>query len=205
MVRRVAGAAFAAGPVDLCLQRVEALFPAGGRDELGKPLDQLGEPLAVEHREPLPANEFIVNQAALPEYPQVTAHGKSTDHEAPGDLSCREPPVAQHHEDFPSHGVRNRSRHLVHHKKRNRSLAPGGHLALACFAAGKMGSELSDAEFYRHSHLDGGLAYTPESLRWIFSHLTEVELRRMRDEPPESPRFGEPFLWTALFRHDAHL
>ena len=41
-------------------------------------------------------------------------------------------------------------------------------------------------------------------MRWIFSHLTEVELRRMRDEPPEFPRFGEPFLWTALFRHDTH-
>lgn len=42
---------------------------------------------------------------------------------------------------------------------------------------------------------------TPESLRWIFSDLAEVELRRMHDEPAESPRFGEPFLWTALFRH----
>jgi hypothetical protein len=28
-----------------------------------------------------------------------------------------------------------------------------------------------------------------------------VKLRRMHDEPAESPRFGEPFLWTALFRH----
>ena len=87
----------------------------------------------------------------------------------------------------------------------DRFLAPGGHLAITCFAAGEMGSELPDAEFYRNSRLDGGLAYTPESLRWIFSDLTEVELRRMRDEPPESPRFGEPFLWTALFHHDAQL
>jgi SAM-dependent methyltransferase len=51
----------------------------------------------------------------------------------------------------------------------DRSLAPGGHLALTCFAAGEMGSELPDADFYRHSRLDGGLAYTPESLCWIFS------------------------------------
>lgn len=84
----------------------------------------------------------------------------------------------------------------------DRCLAPGGHFALTCFAAGAMGSELPDAEFYRHGRLDGGLAFTPESLRWIFSHLTEVELRRMHDEPPESGRFGEPFLWTALFRRD---
>jgi SAM-dependent methyltransferase len=88
----------------------------------------------------------------------------------------------------------------------DRVLAPGGHLALTCFAAGAMGSELSDAELYepaRHGErgqLHGGLAYTPESLRWIFADLTEVELRRMYDEPAGSPRFGEPFLWTALFR-----
>ncbi|MEY9840933.1 class I SAM-dependent methyltransferase [Streptacidiphilus sp. EB103A] len=81
-----------------------------------------------------------------------------------------------------------------------RVLAPGGHLALTCFASGAMGSELPDADFYRDSRLHGGLAYTPESLRRIFSDLTEVELRRMHDEPPESPLFGEPFLWTALFR-----
>ncbi|MFC8828878.1 class I SAM-dependent methyltransferase [Streptomyces sp. NPDC057137] len=81
-----------------------------------------------------------------------------------------------------------------------RALAPGGHLALTCFASGGMGSELPDSDFYRRSGLHGGLAYTPESLRWIFSDLTEIELRRMHDEPPESPHFGEPFLWTALFQ-----
>lgn len=87
----------------------------------------------------------------------------------------------------------------------DRALAPGGHLALTSFAAGEggSGSELPDADFYRASGLQGGLAYTPESLRWIFSDLTEVELRRMRDEPAESAYFGEPFLWTALFRKDA--
>ncbi|WP_229873624.1 class I SAM-dependent methyltransferase [Streptomyces cirratus] len=84
----------------------------------------------------------------------------------------------------------------------DRALAPGGHFALTCFAAGSTGSEASDGDFYRQSRLHGGLAYTPESLRWIFSDLTEIELRRMRDERSESPRFGEPFLWTALFRRD---
>ncbi|WP_067279175.1 class I SAM-dependent methyltransferase [Streptomyces jeddahensis] len=84
----------------------------------------------------------------------------------------------------------------------DRLLAPGGLFGLACFAAGAMGSELPDADFYRGSRLHGGLAYTPESLRRIFSDLTEVELRRMHDEPPESPSFGEAFLWAALFRRD---
>ncbi|GAA1270916.1 class I SAM-dependent methyltransferase [Kitasatospora nipponensis] len=82
----------------------------------------------------------------------------------------------------------------------DRALAPGGHLALTCFAAGSMGSELSDADLYREGTLGGGLGYTPEALRHLFADLTEVDLRRMHDEPPESALFGEPFLWTALFR-----
>jgi SAM-dependent methyltransferase len=62
----------------------------------------------------------------------------------------------------------------------DRVLAPGGHLALACFAAGAMGSELAETDLYRGRGL-----------------------QRMRDEPPESALFGEDFLWTALFRRDA--
>ncbi|GHC59744.1 class I SAM-dependent methyltransferase [Streptomyces collinus] len=82
-------------------------------------------------------------------------------------------------------------------------LAPAGLFGLTCFAAGAggMGSELSDTDFYREgAGLRGGLAYTPEALREIFSGLTELELRRMRDEPEESAYFGKSFLWTALFQ-----
>ncbi|MFF8013704.1 methyltransferase domain-containing protein [Streptomyces sp. NPDC007929] len=82
-------------------------------------------------------------------------------------------------------------------------LASGGHFGLTCFAAGDggVGSELSDTDFYREgAGLRGGLAYPPEALRGIFSGLTELELRRMRDEPEDSERFGKSFLWTALFR-----
>ncbi|MFJ8850825.1 class I SAM-dependent methyltransferase [Streptomyces sp. NPDC102437] len=91
----------------------------------------------------------------------------------------------------------------------DRVLAPGGGFALTCFASGEggMGSELPDEAFYGRGGLQGGLqgglAYTPESLRRIFSGLTEIELRRMHDEPSDSPLFGEPFLWTALFRRPA--
>ncbi|WP_327118461.1 class I SAM-dependent methyltransferase [Streptomyces sp. NBC_01341] len=81
-----------------------------------------------------------------------------------------------------------------------RNLVPGGHLVLGCFASGAMGSELPDAAFYGEAGLLGGLAYTPEELRWIFADLEEIELRRMRDEPAGSPLFGKDFLWTALFR-----
>ncbi|MFJ6559050.1 class I SAM-dependent methyltransferase [Streptomyces sp. NPDC091412] len=93
-------------------------------------------------------------------------------------------------------------RRISHLALLDRVLAPGGHLALTCFAAGAMGCELSDVELYRTSRLHGGLAYTPESLRRIFADLTEVELRRMRDEPEEAPHFGEAFLWAGLFRRE---
>jgi len=79
-------------------------------------------------------------------------------------------------------------------------LAPDGFFGLTCFASGAMGSELPDESFYRDARLHGGLAYTPESLRWIFAEFGEVELRRMHAEPEDSPHFGEDFLWTALFR-----
>jgi SAM-dependent methyltransferase len=91
-------------------------------------------------------------------------------------------------------------RRISHLALLDRLLAPGGHFALACFAAGGMGSEVSDADLYRQSALHGGLAYTDDQLRTIFGHLTEVEVRRMRDEPEDSASFGEDFLWTALFR-----
>jgi SAM-dependent methyltransferase len=85
----------------------------------------------------------------------------------------------------------------------DRVLAPGGHAVLTCFAAGAMGSELSDEEVYRRGGLDGGLAFTPEALRWIFSAYTEVELRPMEEQPPDAPVFGVPFLLTAVFRRPA--
>ena len=83
----------------------------------------------------------------------------------------------------------------------DRALKPGGHFALTCFTADE-GTSTPDAELYRRSGLSGGVGYEPEDLRWIFQDLTEVELRRMTDEPPDSPAFGRSFLWTALFRKD---
>ena len=78
----------------------------------------------------------------------------------------------------------------------DRALAPGGHFALTCFTTDE-GSSRPDADFYRDPVLDGGIGYTPESLRWIFADLREVEIRLMR---ADTAHFGVPFLWTALFR-----
>ncbi|NJP51527.1 class I SAM-dependent methyltransferase [Streptomyces sp. SBST2-5] len=85
----------------------------------------------------------------------------------------------------------------------DRVLAPGGRFALTCFAAGGMGSELDDHAFYRGTGLQGGLAYTDESLRRIFAEtagLEEIELRRMVQQGGDSAWFGADFLWTALLR-----
>ncbi|MFD0278787.1 class I SAM-dependent methyltransferase [Kitasatospora sp. NPDC127111] len=82
----------------------------------------------------------------------------------------------------------------------DRVLAPGGHFVVNAFAAGRMGSELPDEELYRNGRLDGGLAYSPDELRHLFSDFTEVELRPMEPQPAESPLFGIPVLLTALFR-----
>ncbi|MFF5501372.1 class I SAM-dependent methyltransferase [Streptomyces roseolus] len=86
----------------------------------------------------------------------------------------------------------------------DRVLAPGGTFALTAFAAGEggMGSERPDADLYRAGALEGGLAYTDADLRAVFADLTPLEVRRMRAEPADSPRFGESFLWTALFRRE---
>jgi len=81
----------------------------------------------------------------------------------------------------------------------DRVLVPGGHFALTCFTA-EEGTSTPDAGLYRQSGLSGGVGYTPDELRWIFQDLTEVELRRMTEEPRDSPAFGKDFLWTALFR-----
>jgi SAM-dependent methyltransferase len=101
--------------------------------------------------------------------------------------------------------------HLAPHRRitylefLDRRLAPGGHLALTGFSADvpePNGTVLPDAEYYSKGSLEGGLAYTHEELRAIFAGLTEVELRIMRDEPDDSPNFGEPFLFAGLFRKD---
>nr|WP_285598609.1 class I SAM-dependent methyltransferase [Kineosporia sp. NBRC 101731] len=80
-----------------------------------------------------------------------------------------------------------------------RLLAPGGHFGVSCFAAGRMGSDEPDAELYRSQSLAGGLAFSPDDLRWLFQDLTEVEIRPMLAQSGESSWFGLDFLVTALF------
>lgn len=91
-------------------------------------------------------------------------------------------------------------RRIAYLRLLDRVLAPGGVLGVVCFADGRMGTSVPDAELYLRGGLEGGLAFTPESLRWIFQDLEPVESRPMLAQDADSALFGEEFLLTALFR-----
>ncbi|WP_261132164.1 bifunctional 2-polyprenyl-6-hydroxyphenol methylase/3-demethylubiquinol 3-O-methyltransferase UbiG [Bacillus sp. Marseille-Q3570] len=81
-----------------------------------------------------------------------------------------------------------------------KALKPGGEFAITCFAAGEMGAEISDWEVYRQRSMKGGLGYTDERLKEIFTDFELIELRKMKEIQQPAHTFGVPFLWTGLFR-----
>ena len=79
-------------------------------------------------------------------------------------------------------------------------LKPGGWFGLTCFRP-EGGSGLSDCEVYERRSLGGGLGYTEEQLREVWSHGLEVRvIRQMKKSGDESKYFGEDFLWVLLAR-----
>ena len=96
--------------------------------------------------------------------------------------------------------------HLPPHRRRSyvelvsAALKPGGWLALTCFRP-EGGSGYSDQEVYERRSLGGGLGYTEQQLRSIWSHGLEVRsVRPMRAQGDYSGRFGAEFLWAVLAR-----
>ena len=76
------------------------------------------------------------------------------------------------------------------------ALAQGGWFGLACFRP-EGGSGCSDDEVYERGSLGGGLGYTEERLREIWSGGLEVRaVRQMKAQRPESGLFGASFLWS---------
>ncbi|KMK76637.1 class I SAM-dependent methyltransferase [Alkalihalobacillus pseudalcaliphilus] len=82
------------------------------------------------------------------------------------------------------------------------ALKPNGLFAVTCFVAGGKlgGAELSDWEVYRKLSLNGGLGYTDEKLRQVFSAFDEVEIRKMKVIEQPNHQFGIPDFIVALFR-----
>lgn len=80
------------------------------------------------------------------------------------------------------------------------ALKPGGFFAMTCFRP-EGGSGFTDEEVYERRSLGGGLGYTEERLREIWSDgLTVHVVRQMGKPAPDSGLFGEPFLWALLAR-----
>jgi hypothetical protein len=78
------------------------------------------------------------------------------------------------------------------------ALRPGGYLCLTCFRP-EGGSGYSDAEVYERRSLGGGLGYTAERLREIWSRGLHIHgLRQMKARAAPSELFGESFLWALL-------
>jgi SAM-dependent methyltransferase len=76
------------------------------------------------------------------------------------------------------------------------ALRPGGWLCLTCFRP-EGGSGYSDGEVYERRSLGGGLGYTEERLREIWSTGLRIRrLRSMQAQEPSSELFGESFLWA---------
>jgi SAM-dependent methyltransferase len=79
-----------------------------------------------------------------------------------------------------------------------RALKPGGWFGLTCFRP-EGGSGYSDEEVYVHSSLGGGLGYTEEQLRNIWSRGMRIDVfRQMKKSSTDRSLFGETFLWVLL-------
>jgi cyclopropane fatty-acyl-phospholipid synthase-like methyltransferase len=79
-----------------------------------------------------------------------------------------------------------------------RALKPGGWFGLTCFRP-EGGSGYSDDEVYVRRSLGGGLGYTQERLREIWSQGLQIRVLRQMEKPVAgSGVFGENFLWVLL-------
>jgi SAM-dependent methyltransferase len=94
--------------------------------------------------------------------------------------------------------------HLPPHRRRTYVelvaglLKPGGWFGLTCFRP-EGGSGFSDYDVYERRSLGGGLGYTEERLREIWSHGLQVRaIRQMSKQGAESEFFGADFLWVLM-------
>lgn len=96
--------------------------------------------------------------------------------------------------------------HMPPHRRRtyvdlvSTLLKPGGWFGLTCFRP-EGGSGFTDRDVYERRSIGGGLGYTEERLRAIWSHGFEVHaIRQMITPVAGSGLFGVDFLWALLAR-----
>jgi SAM-dependent methyltransferase len=78
------------------------------------------------------------------------------------------------------------------------ALKPGGWFGLTCFRP-EGGSGFADYDVYERRSIGGGLGYTEERLREVWSRGLQVRVVRQMTKPStESGLFGENFLWVLL-------
>lgn len=78
------------------------------------------------------------------------------------------------------------------------ALRPGGWFGLTCFRP-EGGSGFTDDEVYERGTLGGGLGYSEESLREIWSRELQIRsVRQMKKPGEETGLFGETYLWVLL-------
>lgn len=81
------------------------------------------------------------------------------------------------------------------------ALTPGGLFGICTFAAGRMGTSSADADLLRQGQLNGGIGYTLNELREMFSWLEAIDARPMPTAEAARERvFTKDFLNVALFR-----
>ena len=80
-------------------------------------------------------------------------------------------------------------------------LTPGGLFGICTFAAGRMGSDAADRQLLQQGTLEGGVGYTLDELREMFSWLELLDARPMPAQKVcKEPVFTQDFLNVALFR-----
>lgn len=101
--------------------------------------------------------------------------------------------------------------HLVPHRRYQyiesvyRTLKHNGHFGIVCFASGYEETsgvqEKSDMSVYKIYAMQGGMAYSIETLRDILSDFfEEIEIRAMLECNTNEGLFGKSFLWVSLWR-----
>ncbi|MGD6774775.1 class I SAM-dependent methyltransferase [Sutcliffiella horikoshii] len=96
--------------------------------------------------------------------------------------------------------------HLAPHRRLSyietikKALKKDGHFGLVCFNT-KAAAATADWDVYEQGSMNGGIGYTEERLKRLFSKDFEIkEFREMVKIPQANDIFGEDFLWTSLMQ-----